>query len=423
MSFDQIEAHDPVVAEAMRDELDRQLYKLEMIASENFASPAVLEAAGSVLTHKYAEGYPGRRYYGGCEFVDVVEQVAIDRLKELFGAEYANVQPHAGSSANLIAYFSVLDPGDVVMGLSLAHGGHLTHGLNINFSGKFFKIVPYGVRQEDDYLDYDEMEKLARENRPRLIVAGHSAYPRALDFERIRAIADGVGAMLMVDMAHFAGLVAGGEHANPVPYCDIVTSTTHKTLRGPRSGFILAREKYAKAIDKACFPGFQGGPLMHIIAAKAIAFGEAMTPGFKKYARQVRANAKVLGETLVAEGLRLCTGGTDNHLLLVDVSPYGISGKQAEQALDRACITCNKNMIPFDTRKPAETSGIRLGSPALTTRGMKEDDMVRIAKWISRVLRDVTNESIQNDVAQEVREFAAEFPLHVSVYETTEAAG
>ncbi|MCE5228454.1 serine hydroxymethyltransferase [bacterium] len=422
MSFDQIEAQDPAVAEAMRNELDRQLYKLEMIASENFASPAVLQAAGSVLTHKYAEGYPGRRYYGGCEFVDVVEQAAIDRAKALFGAEYANVQPHAGSSANLIAYFSVLDAGDVVMGMSLAHGGHLTHGLNINFSGKFFKFVPYGVRQEDDYLDYDEMEKLARENRPKLIVAGHSAYPRTLDFERIRRIADSVGAMLMVDMAHFAGLVAGGEHANPVPYCDIVTSTTHKTLRGPRSGFILAKEKYAKAIDKACFPGFQGGPLMHIIAAKAIAFGEAMTPGFKKYAKQVRANARILGETLVTEGLRLCTGGTDNHLLLVDVSPYGISGKQAEKALDRACITCNKNMIPFDQRKPAETSGIRLGSPALTTRGMKEDDMVRIARWISRVLRDVTNEQVQNDVAREVREFAAKFPLHVPVYETAGAA-
>ncbi|MEN6624916.1 MAG: serine hydroxymethyltransferase [Candidatus Sumerlaeia bacterium] len=422
MSFEQIEAEDPVIAAAMRNELDRQLYKLEMIASENFASPAVLEAAGSVLTHKYAEGYPGRRYYGGCEFVDVVEQAAIDRAKELFGAEYANVQPHSGSSANLIAYFALLEVGDVIMGMDLAHGGHLTHGLKVNFSGRFFNFVSYGVSPEDERIDYNQMEKLARESRPRLIVAGHSAYPRQLDFERLRRIADDSGAMLMVDMAHFSGLVAGGQHPNPVPYCDIVTSTTHKTLRGPRSGFILARQDYAKAIDKACFPGFQGGPLMHIIAAKAIAFGEAMTPGFKKYAEQICKNAKVLGDTLTAEGLRLCSGGTDNHLLLVDVSPYGISGKQAEQALDRACITCNKNMIPFDKRKPTETSGIRLGTPALTTRGMKEDDMVRIAKWIGRVLRDVTNEQIQQEVAGEVRKFAEKFPLHVPVGETAAAA-
>ncbi|MCE5231173.1 serine hydroxymethyltransferase [bacterium] len=417
MNFDQIEAQDPAVAAAMKSELDRQLYKLEMIASENFASPAVLQAAGSVLTHKYAEGYPGRRYYGGCEFVDVVEQLAIDRSKELFGAEYANVQPHAGSSANLIAYFSLLEVGDVIMGMELAHGGHLTHGLKINFSGRFFNFVSYGVSPEDERIDYDQMAKLARESRPRLIVAGHSAYPRQLDFERLRRIADDAGAMLMVDMAHFSGLVAGGEHPNPVPYSDIVTSTTHKTLRGPRSGFILAKKEYAKAIDKACFPGFQGGPLMHIIAAKAIAFGEAMTPGFKVYARQIRANAKVLGDALTAEGLRLCSGGTDNHLLLVDVSPYGISGKEAEQALDRACITCNKNMIPFDKRKPTETSGIRLGTPALTTRGMKEDDMRRIAGWISKVLRDVTNEQIQQEVAGEVRQFAEKFPLHVPVSE------
>lgn len=422
MSFDQIEAQDPVIAAAMKNELDRQLYKLEMIASENFASPAVLQAAGSVLTHKYAEGYPGRRYYGGCEFVDVVEQVAIDRIKELFGAEYANVQPHAGSSANLIAYFALLEVGDVIMGMDLAHGGHLTHGLKVNFSGRFFNFVSYGVSPENERIDYDTMQKLARESRPRLIVAGHSAYPRQLDFERLRRIADDAGAMLMVDMAHFAGLVAGGQHPNPVPWSDIVTSTTHKTLRGPRSGFILAKKEYAKAIDKACFPGFQGGPLMHIIAAKAIAFGEAMTPGFKKYAAQICKNAKVLGDTLTAEGLRLCSGGTDNHLLLVDVSPYGISGKEAEQALDRACITCNKNMIPFDKRKPTETSGIRLGTPALTTRGMGEDDMVRIAKWIARVLRDVTNEQNQQEVAGEVRKFAEKFPLHVPVSELAEAA-
>ncbi len=421
MQYEQVAAQDPAVAQAMQSELDRQLYKLEMIASENFASPAVLEATGSVLTHKYAEGYPGRRYYGGCEFVDVVETLAIERAKEIFGAEHANVQPHSGSSANLIAYFALLEVGDVIMGMDLAHGGHLTHGLAVNFSGRFFNVTSYGVSPETERIDYDAMAKLAREVKPRMLVAGHSAYPRQLDFERLRAIADEVEALLMVDMAHFAGLVAAGEHPNPVPYADIVTSTTHKTLRGPRSGFILCRKEHAKAIDKACFPGFQGGPLMHVIAAKAVAFGEVLTPGFKRYAAQVRRNAQVLGEALMQEGLRLVSGGTDTHLLLVDLTPYGVSGKAAEGALDRAGITCNKNMIPFDKRKPTEASGIRLGTPALTTRGMGEDDMRRIAAWIGRVLRDIDNEALQREVAAEVRAFAEKFPLHVPVNEPVAA--
>ena len=413
--YDLIAAQDPELARAMRGELARQTDKLEMIASENFASPAVLEAAGSVLTNKYAEGYPGKRYYGGCECVDIVESLAIERARALFGAEHANVQPHSGSSANMIAYFALLEVGDVVMGMDLAHGGHLTHGLKANFSGRFFNFVPYGVGREDERIDYDALERSARECQPRLIVAGHSAYPRALDFARLREIADAVGAWLMVDMAHFAGLVAAGEHANPVPWCDIVTSTTHKTLRGPRSGFILCREAHAKAIDKSTFPGAQGGPLMHIIAAKAVAFAEAMTPGFKAYARQVRANAVTLGEGLQSEGLRLVSGGTDNHLLLVDLTPYGISGKAAEIALDRAGITCNKNMIPYDQRKPTEASGIRLGTPALTTRGMKDDEMRRIAGWIGAVLRAPADEALGRAVAAEVREFTDSYPLHVPV--------
>ena len=412
MATDRIEAQDAAVAAAMRGELARQLYKLEMIASENFASPAVLEATGSVLTNKYAEGYPGRRYYGGCEFVDQVEDLARERARDLFGADHANVQPHSGSSANLVAYFALLEIGDVIMGMDLAHGGHLTHGLKVNFSGRFFNFVSYGVDPENERIDYDQVEKLARQSRPRMIVAGHSAYPRQLDFERLRAIADEAGAYLMVDMAHFAGLVAAGEHPNPTPYSDIVTSTTHKTLRGPRSGFILCRKEYAKAIDKTCFPGFQGGPLMHVIAAKAVALGEAMSPGFKTYSRRVRANAVAL-----AEGLRLVSGGTDNHLLLVDLTPYGLSGKEAEVALDQANITCNKNMIPFDKRKPTEASGIRLGTPALTTRAMGEDDMRRIAGWIGRVLRRHEDLQTRREVADEVRAFAEAYPLHVPVGE------
>ena len=415
MRLETIEAQDPALARAMRGEYDRQCNQLEMIASENFASPAVLEAAGSVLTHKYAEGYPGRRYYGGCEHVDVVESLAIDRARELFGAQHANVQPHSGSSANMIAYFALLEIGDVVMGMDLAHGGHLTHGMKINFSGRFFNFVPYGVAPEDERIDYDRMEEIARQCRPKMIVTGHSAYPRMLDFERLRAIADGVEACLMVDMAHFAGLVAAGEHPSPVPWADIVTSTTHKTLRGPRSGFILCKQEYGKAIDKWTFPGCQGGPLMHVIAAKAVAFAEAMTPGFKSYAARVRNNARTLGETLIAEGLRLVSGGTDTHLLLVDLTAYGVSGAHAERSLERAGITCNKNMIPFDRRKPNETSGIRLGTPALTTRGMNEDDMRRIARWIAEVLRSSDDASVLERIAAEVRSFTANFPLHVSV--------
>lgn len=415
--LESIATQDPLLAQAMQAEYDRQINKLELIASENFVSPAVLEAAGSVLTHKYAEGYPGRRYYGGCEHVDVVENMAIDRVKELFGADHANVQPHSGSSANMIAYFAVLEVGDVVMGMDLAHGGHLTHGLKVNFSGRFFNFVSYGVSPEDERIDYDELAKKAREAKPRLIVAGHSAYPRILDFERLRKIADEVDAMLMVDMAHFAGLAATGEHPNPVPFADIVTTTTHKTLRGPRSGVILCKGKYAKAIDKSAFPGAQGGPLMHIIAAKAAAFGEALSPGFKVYTRQIRKNATRLGEVLTGEGLRLVSGGTDTHLLLVDLTPFGLSGKVAEKALDNAGITCNKNMIPFDQRKPNEASGIRLGTPALTTRGMNEADMERIGKWIAQVLRTPEDVEMQKRVAADIQQFASKFPLHVTVGE------
>ena len=414
-NLDSIIAQDPQIAEAMRAEYDRQLYKLEMIASENFASDAVRQAAGSVLTHKYAEGYPGKRYYGGCEHVDVVEELARQRAKQLFGADHANVQPHSGSTANMIAYFSLLEVGDVVLGMDLSHGGHLTHGLKVNFSGRFFNFASYGVSPETERIDYDEVRRIAEETRPKLIVAGHSAYPRQLDFVKFREIADAVGALLMVDMAHFSGLVAAGEHPSPVPFADVVTSTTHKTLRGPRSGFILCREAHATAIDKNTFPGCQGGPLMHIIAAKAIAFGEAATPGFKAYARQILLNAQVLGEALTAQGLRLVSGGTDNHLLLVDVTPYGLTGKQAEKALDEAGITVNKNMIPFDKQKPTLTSGIRIGTPALTTRGMKEDDMRRIAGWIARVLKSPEDAALHATVAAEVREFASDFPLHVGV--------
>jgi glycine hydroxymethyltransferase len=420
-NLDAIQAQDPQVADAMRAEYERQLYKLEMIASENFASDAVRQAAGSVLTHKYAEGLPGKRYYGGCEYVDVVETLAIERAKELFGAEHANVQPHSGSTANMIVYFALLEIGDVVMGMDLAHGGHLTHGSKVNFSGRFFNFVPYGVDPKTERLDYDKMREIASECRPRMIMAGHSAYPRLLDFARLREIADAVGALLVVDMAHFAGLVAGGEHPNPVPHSDVVTSTTHKTLRGPRSGFILCKESYAKAIDKQTFPGCQGGPLMHIIAAKAVAFGEALRPGFKVYARQIVENAKVLGEALAAQGLRLVSGGTDNHLLLVDVSPYGLSGKQAERALDAAGITVNKNMIPFDKRKPAEASGIRIGTPALTTRGMREAEMRRIADWIAVVLKAPDDAALHGRIAAEVRAFAVDFPLHVGVDKFTAA--
>ncbi len=375
--------NDPQISAAIDNETRRQHEGLELIASENFVSEAVLEAAGSVFTNKYAEGYPGKRYYGGCEFADVVENLARDRAKLLFGAEHANVQPHAGSQANMEAYAAVLQPGNTILGLNLAHGGHLTHGHHLNFSGKTYRIVPYGVTKETETIDYDDLEKLAEKERPKLIIGGGSAYPRIIDFARMRQIADKVGALYLVDMAHFAGLVAGGAHPSPVPHAQIVTSTTHKTLRGPRSGMILSKAEFAQAIDKVVFPGMQGGPLVHIIAAKAVCFREAMQPEFRDYAKQVVANAKVLAETLAAEGFRIISGGTDTHLMLVDVFSKGMLGSEAEKALGEAAITVNKNAIPFDTNPPMKPSGIRLGTPALTTRGMKPDEMRQIGRWIA----------------------------------------
>ncbi len=404
-------AVDPEIAEAIRREQERQRLKLEMIASENYTSAAVLEATGSVLTNKYAEGYPGARYYGGCEVVDVVEELARERAKALFGAEHANVQPHAGTQANMAAYFAVMDVGDTAMGLRLDQGGHLSHGLPVNFSGRLYRFVSYGVDRESETIDYDEMRRLAQEHRPKLIVTGATAYPRIIDFARCREIADEVGALLMVDMAHFAGLVAAGVHPSPVPYADIITSTTHKTLRGPRSAFILCRAQYAKAIDRAVFPGLQGGPLMHVIAAKAVAFKEAMTEEFKAYGRQVVENAKALAEALQQGGFRLVSGGTDTHLILVDVSVKNLSGKKAERLLDAAGITVNKNTIPYDPRPPAVGSGIRVGTPALTSRGMGPDEMRRIAAWITRVLDHPDDERVIESVRHEVAELAAQFPV------------
>jgi glycine hydroxymethyltransferase len=373
---------DPEIAAAVENEIRRQHEGLEMIASENFVSEAVLEAAGTVFTNKYAEGYPGRRYYGGCEFADVVENLARDRAKQLFSAEHANVQPHSGSQANAGAYMAVLNPGDTILGLDLAHGGHLTHGHKLNFSGKLYKVVSYGVRKDTELIDYDELEKTAEREKPKVIIGGGSAYPRIFDFPRMRQIADKVGALLIVDMAHFAGLVAGGAHPSPVPHAHIVTTTTHKTLRGPRSGLILSGQQFAAAIDKAVFPGQQGGPLIHIVAAKAVAFREALKPDFKQYAAQIVANARVLAETLQAEGFRIVSGGTDTHLMLVDVFAKGMFGSEAEVALGEAGITVNKNAIPYDTNPPLKPSGIRIGTPALTTRGMKEAEMRSIGKWI-----------------------------------------
>jgi glycine hydroxymethyltransferase len=403
---------DPQIAAAIDDEARRQHEGLELIASENFVSEAVLEAAGSVFTNKYAEGYPGKRYYGGCEFADVVENLARDRAKELFGAEHANVQPHAGSQANMEAYAAVIQPGDTILGLNLAHGGHLTHGFHLNFSGKTYRVVPYGVTKETETIDYDEVERLAEKEHPKLIIGGGSAYPRIIDFARMRRIADKVGALYLVDMAHFAGLVAGGVHPSPVPHAHIVTSTTHKTLRGPRAGMILCKQEFAAAIDKVVFPGMQGGPLMHIIAAKAICFLEAMQPGFRDYARQVVTNARVLAETLAAEGFRIISGGTDTHLLLVDVFSKGMYGSEAEKALGDAGITVNKNAIPFDTNPPLKPSGIRIGSPALTTRGMKEAEMRQVGGWISEVLQHRTDAAVLSRVRQQVVEFAEAFPLY-----------
>src|SRR5881409_1088365 len=403
---------DPDVAAAIDNETRRQQEGLELIASENFVSEAVLEAMGSVFTNKYAEGYPGKRYYGGCEFADVVEDLARERAKKLFGAEHANVQPHAGSQANMEAYAAVLQPGDTILGLNLAHGGHLTHGHHLNFSGKTYRIVPYGVTKETETIDYDDLEKLAEKERPKLIIGGGSAYPRIIDFARMRQIADKVGALYLVDMAHFAGLVAGGAHPSPVPHAHIVTSTTHKTLRGPRAGMILSRQEFAAAIDKVVFPGMQGGPLVHIIAAKAVCFREALQPDFRDYARQIVANAKVLAETLAAAGFRIVSGGTDNHLMLVDVFSKKVTGKQAEQNLERAGITVNKNAIPFDTNPPMTASGIRIGTPAVTTRGMKEPEMRRIGHWIAEVLHNLDNESAQKRVKSEVEALTEQFPLY-----------
>ncbi len=403
---------DPQVAAAIDNETRRQHEGLELIASENFVSEAVLEAAGSVFTNKYAEGYPGKRYYGGCEFTDVVENLARDRAKQLFGAEHANVQPHAGSQANMAAYAAVLQPGDTILGLNLAHGGHLTHGHHLNFSGKTYKIIPYGVTKETETIDYDELEKLAEKERPKLIIGGGSAYPRIIDFARMRQIADKVGAIYLVDMAHFAGLVAGGVHPSPVPHAQIVTSTTHKTLRGPRSGMILSKAEYAQAIDKTVFPGMQGGPLVHIMAAKAVCFHEAMQPEFRDYSRQVVANAKELAQALAGEGFRIISGGTDTHVMLVDVFSKGMLGSEAEKALDQAGITVNKNTIPFDTNPPLKPSGIRIGTPALTTRGMKEPEMHQIGKWISEVLHNRSDAALLAKVRKQVLSLCEAFPLY-----------
>ncbi len=409
-----LEQTDPEIAQAIEKEVERQARTLELIASENFVSEAVLEALGSVLTNKYAEGLPGKRYYGGCEFVDVAESLAIERAKRLFNAEHVNVQPHSGAQANQAVYMTVLKPGDTLLGMSLAHGGHLTHGHPLNFSGKMYRIVSYGVRKDTETLDYDELDRLAAAHKPRLIVAGASAYPRVFDFQRLEAIARAHGALLMVDMAHIAGLVAAGLHPSPFPHADFVTTTTHKTLRGPRGGAVFSKAQYAKELDKIVFPGIQGGPLMHVIAAKAVCFHEALQPAFREYQRQVVANAKTLAETLAEEGFRLVSGGTDNHLMLVDVFSKGVTGRQAEQSLERAGITVNKNVIPFDTNPPMTASGIRIGTPAVTTRGMKEAEMRQIARWIAEVLREPGNEGVIHRVRREAEALTAQFPLYES---------
>lgn len=402
---------DPEVAAIMKREQNRQNRGIELIASENFASAAVRAAAGSIMTNKYAEGYPAKRYYNGCVHVDEVESLAIERAKQLFGAEAVNVQPHSGSQANMAAYMALIEPGDTVMAMSLDHGGHLTHGHSVNFSGRTYNFVPYGVSPETEMLDYDAMAEMARTHKPRLILAGASAYPRTIDFARLRAIADEVGAYLMVDMAHIAGLVAAGEHPSPVPYCDIVTTTTHKTLRGPRGGLILAKEQHIKKINSRVFPGIQGGPLMHIIAAKAVCFGEALKPEFKAYQKQIRANAAVLADTLMKNGFRIVSGGTDNHLMLVDMRPKNTTGKAAATALDFADITVNMNMIPFDPEKPTVTSGLRIGTPAVTTRGMKEAEMVEIGNLITKVIENIGNEAVYAEVREKIHALTARFPM------------
>jgi len=403
---------DPEIADAIRSETRRQAEGLELIASENFVSAAVLEAAGSVMTNKYAEGYPGRRYYGGCEFVDAAESLAISRAKALFGAEHANVQPHSGAQANMAVYMTLLKPGDTVLGMNLAHGGHLTHGHPLNFSGKLYRIVPYGVRQDDERIDYEELERLALEHRPRMIMVGASAYPRVIDFPRIAAIAASAGAPIIVDMAHIAGLVAGGVHPSPVPHADFVTSTTHKTLRGPRAGLVLCRESYAKDLDRAVFPGVQGGPLMHVVAAKAVCFKEAMEPAFAEYQRQIVANASRLAASIASHGFRLVSGGTDNHLMLVDVFSKGLTGKAAEAALGKAGITVNKNAIPFDQNPPMVASGIRVGTPAVTTRGLREAEMDLVGDFIARVLQAPDDERTLGMVRSEVERLCRRFPLY-----------
>jgi glycine hydroxymethyltransferase len=409
--LDALRRGDPEIFHAVSDEALRQRHNLELIASENYASRAVRQAAGSIMTNKYAEGYPGKRWYGGCECVDVAETLAIERAKKLFGSEHVNVQPHSGSQANMAVYFAVLNPGDTIMAMNLAHGGHLTHGHKVNFSGRFFNVVPYGVDPQGERINYDELETLAKEHKPKLICAGASAYSRIIDFPRLRQIADMVGAMLMVDMAHIAGLVAGGEHPNPVPYCDFVTTTTHKTLRGPRGGLILCREKYAADIDRQMFPGIQGGPLMHVIAAKAVCFHEALQPSFKTYARQIVKNAQVMADALAKAGLRIVSGGTDNHLMLVDLTPVNVAGKDASAWLDKANITVNKNAIPFDTKSPFVTSGIRVGTPAITTRGMKEAEMAQIAEFIHRVLASGGSDDTVTQVREAVLDLTGKFPV------------
>ena len=407
MLNDSLEVVDKEIFDAIQKEHKRQNEKIELIASENFASKAVMEAMGSVFTNKYAEGYPGKRYYGGCQNVAIAENLARDRAKEIFGAEHANVQPHSGAQANMSVYFTVLNPGDTILGMNLSHGGHLTHGSPVNFSGKMYNIIPYGVN-EDGYIDYDEVERIALECKPKIIVAGASAYPRTIDFKRFREIADKVSAYLMVDMAHIAGLVAAGLHPSPVPYADFVTTTTHKTLRGPRGGMILCKEKYAKDLDKSVFPGVQGGPLMHVIAGKAVCFKEALTPEFKEYQKQIIKNAKVLAEELMNRGFKLVSGGTDNHLMLVDLTNKGVTGKEAEAMLDEVGITVNKNTIPFDKQKPNIASGIRIGTPAMTTRGMKEEEMKTIAELIDRTIKGEDKEKIKEDVLK----LTSRFPIY-----------
>jgi len=413
MNLENVKKVDPEIAEALLAEENRQEYGIELIASENFVSKAVMETAGSVMTNKYAEGYPGKRYYGGCQIVDKAEELAIKRAQDLFDVKYVNVQAHSGSQANMAVYMALINPGDTILGMSLPHGGHLTHGAKVNFSGKIYNSVSYGVSEGTEVIDYEEVRKIALENKPKVIVAGGSAYPRILDFKKFREIADEVGAYLMVDMAHIAGLVAAGEHPSPIPHAHVVTTTTHKTLRGPRGGMIMTNdEEIAKKVNKLIFPGIQGGPLMHIIAAKAVAFKEALEPGYKEYQAQVVKNAKVLADELTAKGLRIVSGGTDNHLMLVDLTPKGITGKAAEEALVKADITVNKNGIPFDKEKPFVTSGIRIGTPSVTTRGMKEADMKTIAELIVKVLDNIENEIVLDEVKGEVHKLADKFPLY-----------